>query len=95
MKFRLKEAVSLEYGSRPAPIVSARGRGEVAERILAEAEAHGVHVAQDPQLVAMLSQLEPDDEIPPDLYTAVAVILSWVYWLKGMQPGDEKRETQP
>ncbi|MEY2659630.1 MAG: Flagellar biosynthetic protein FlhB, partial [Pseudomonadota bacterium] len=50
-----------------------------------------VHVAQDPQLVAMLSQLEPDDEIPPDLYTAVAVILSWVYWLKGMQPGDEKK----
>jgi flagellar biosynthesis protein len=25
------------------------------------------------------------------MYTAVAVILSWVYWLKGMQPGDEKK----
>jgi flagellar biosynthesis protein len=24
------------------------------------------------------------------MYTAVAVILSWVYWLKGMRPGDEK-----
>jgi flagellar biosynthesis protein len=24
------------------------------------------------------------------MYTAVAVILSWVYWLKGMEPGDEK-----
>ncbi|MEY2661520.1 MAG: hypothetical protein RLZZ123_2692, partial [Pseudomonadota bacterium] len=35
MKLRLKEAVSLEYGSRPTPIVSARGRGEVAEKILA------------------------------------------------------------
>jgi len=42
MKLRLKEAVSLEYGSRPTPIVSARGRGEVAEKILAEAQAHGV-----------------------------------------------------
>jgi len=31
-----------------------------------------------------------DEEIPPQLYTAVAVILSWVYWLRGMQPGDEK-----
>jgi flagellar biosynthesis protein len=30
------------------------------------------------------------DEITQDMYTAVAVILSWVYWLKGMQPGDEK-----
>jgi flagellar biosynthesis protein len=30
------------------------------------------------------------DEITQDMYTAVAVILSWVYWLKGMQPGDEQ-----
>jgi hypothetical protein len=32
------------------------------------------------------------------MYTAVAVILSWVYWLKGMQPGDEAKaepETDP
>jgi flagellar biosynthesis protein len=32
-----------------------------------------------------------DAEIPPEMYTAVAVILSWVYWLKGMSPGDEKK----
>jgi flagellar biosynthesis protein len=32
-----------------------------------------------------------DAEIPTELYTAVAVILSWVYWLKGMRPGDEQR----
>jgi hypothetical protein len=31
-----------------------------------------------------------DEEIPTELYTTVAVILSWVYWLKGMRPGDEK-----
>jgi len=28
--------------------------------------------------------------VPPELFTAVAVILSWVYWLKGMRPGDEQ-----
>jgi flagellar biosynthesis protein len=33
--------------------------------------------------------LEVDEEIPQELYTAVAVVLSWVYWLKGMRPGDE------
>jgi flagellar biosynthesis protein len=33
-----------------------------------------------------LSQLKLDDEIPENLYVAVAVILSWVYWLKGMEP---------
>jgi flagellar biosynthesis protein len=47
-------------------------------------------VAEDPQLLALLSKLDVGDEITQDMYTAVAVILSWVYWLKGMQPGDEK-----
>jgi flagellar biosynthesis protein len=48
-------------------------------------------VAQDPALLALLSRLEIDQDIPPELYTAVAVVLSWAYWLKGMRPGDEKR----
>jgi flagellar biosynthesis protein len=43
-------------------------------------------------LLALLSRLEVDQEIPQELYTAVAVVLSWVYWLKGMSPGDEKAE---
>jgi flagellar biosynthesis protein len=47
-------------------------------------------VAEDPQLLSLLSKLDVGDEIPQDMYTAVAVILSWVYWLKGMKPGDEK-----
>jgi hypothetical protein len=34
--------------------------------------------------------LKVDQEIPAELFTAVSVILSWVYWLKGMRPGDEK-----
>jgi flagellar biosynthesis protein len=36
-----------------------------------------------------------DQEIPPEVYTAVAVVLSWVYWLRGMQPGDEKKRGAP
>jgi len=46
--------------------------------------------------VALLSRLKVDEEIPPELYTVVAVVLSWVYWLKGMRPGDEQRaQTAP
>jgi len=85
-----REAVALEYGYRKTPIVSARGDQELAERIIEEARRHGVHVAEDPMLLARLARLDLDQEIPPELYTAVAVILSWVYWLRGMQPGDEK-----
>lgn len=86
-----KEAVALEYGHRSTPIVSARGQQELADRILEEARRHGVHVAQDPALLARLAQVDLDQEIPPELYTAIAVILSWVYWLRGMEPGDEKK----
>ena len=42
-------------------------------------------------MLSLLARLEVGDEIPQDMYTAVAVILSWVYWLKGMEPGDEKK----
>jgi hypothetical protein len=58
--------------------------------MIAQAQANGVYITQDPQLLALLSRLNVDDEIPPELYAAVSVILSWVYWLKGMRPGDEK-----
>jgi flagellar biosynthesis protein len=88
---RSLEAVALEYGQNPAPMVVAKGSEELAELIIEEAKRQGVYVAQDPQLLALLSQLELDQEIPESLYVAVAVILSWAYWLRGMEPGDEQR----
>lgn len=95
MKAPLKEAIALAYGKRQTPIVSAKGENELAQRIIEEALNHGVYVAQDPQLLALLSRVDLDKEIPPELFTAVAVILSWVYWLKGMRPGDEKNAPSP
>jgi flagellar biosynthesis protein len=84
------EALALEYGRNKTPKVSAKGEGELARRIIDEAKKHGIYVAEDPQLLSLLSKMDVGDEIPQDMYTAVAVILSWVYWLKGMKPGDEK-----
>ncbi len=84
------QAVALEYGRNKAPVVTAKGDDELARRIVAEAKRQGVYVAEDPRLLAMLSRLDVGQEIPQDMFTAVAVILAWVYWLKGMQPGDEK-----
>jgi flagellar biosynthesis protein len=91
MKQPIKEAIALEYGKNSAPVVTAKGDAELAQKIVEEAQKHGVYVAEDPQLLALLSRIDIDKEIPPELFTAVAVILSWVYWLKGMQPGDEKQ----
>ncbi len=87
---RQRQAIALEYGLNQVPIVTAKGQAELAESILAEARRQGVYVSEDPQLLALLSRLNVDEEIPPELYTAVSVILSWIYWLKGMRPGDEK-----
>jgi flagellar biosynthesis protein len=88
---RYRQAVALEYGRRATPVVTAKADEELALQLVQEALRHGVHLAQDPRLVAVLSKLDIDQEIPRDLYTTVAVVLSWVYWLKGMRPGDEKR----
>ncbi len=82
------QAVALEYGRNKA--LCSRKYDELARRIVAEAKKQGVYVAEDPRLLAMLSRLDVGQEIPQDMFTAVAVILAWVYWLKGMQPGDEK-----
>ncbi len=87
----LREAVALAYGPRTTPVVTARGEGEVAQQIIEEARRQGVHVSEDPALLSLLSRVDIDEAIPPEAYTAVAVVLSWVYWLRGMEPGDEKR----
>ncbi len=85
------QAIALEYGPNTVPVVVAKGDDAVAAMIVEEARRQGVYVSEDPQLLALLSRLNVDDEIPTELYTTVAVILSWVYWLKGMRPGDEKK----
>jgi flagellar biosynthesis protein len=85
-----RQAIALEYGTNTAPLVTAKAEDELALEMIAQAKLHGVYITQDPVLLGLLSRLDVDEEIPPELYTAVSVILSWVYWLKGMRPGDEK-----
>ncbi len=73
-------AVALEYerGSREAPRVTAKGRGHVAERIIALAEAHGIVVESDPMLAEALAQIELDDTIPIELYEAAAIVIGYL-----------------
>jgi len=78
-----RRAVALRYqaGDAHAPRVVAKGQGEIADRIIALAEAHGLHVHEDPDLVALLGALDLDTDIPPELYRAVAEVLAFVYRL--------------
>ncbi|WP_250459753.1 EscU/YscU/HrcU family type III secretion system export apparatus switch protein [Microbulbifer litoralis] len=74
-----RRAVALAYrDGDTAPQVVARGYGEVAERIVAEARREGVFVHDAPELVALLMQLDLDERIPPRLYQVIAELLVWV-----------------
>lgn len=82
-------AVALKYApGDQAPRVVAKGRGLIAEEIIARAHEHGVFVHESPELVTLLSQVDLDDHIPPALYVAVAELLAWLYQVeqKGVGP---------
>ncbi len=51
----------------------------MADLILERAKENGIPVQEDSSLVEVLSKLDIDQEIPPELYTLVAEILSFVY----------------
>ncbi len=84
MKYKTEKAAALKYrhGKDSAPKLVAKGKGKVAEKIIEIAKAHGIPVQEDKELVEFLSMLDLYQEIPPELYKAVAEILAFVYSLK-------------
>ncbi len=79
-----KSAVALRYDAEAgsAPKVVAKGRGLIAEQILALAEEHNIHIHQSPELIEVLIRLELGDEIPEALYRAIAEVIAFAYGLK-------------
>lgn len=83
-------AVKYDVDANKAPKIVAAGRGKIAESIVKLAEDNNVPLYEDPTLADLLSKLEVETEIPPELYTLVAEVLSFVYQLDKMA---KKRET--
>jgi flagellar biosynthesis protein len=77
------KAVALKYDAKKdsAPKVIAKGRGNLAEKIIEVAKAHNVPLYEDKNLVQILEALELETEIPPGLYRAVAEVLAFIYRL--------------
>ena len=73
-------AVALKYdpGVSDAPFVVAKGKGELARKIIEIAEKHGVPVVRSPDIVHDLYRLGILEEIPEDLFLAVAKIIAFV-----------------
>jgi flagellar biosynthesis protein len=80
------QAVALYYDGKRAPRVTAKGQGPVAEKILAVAREHNVPLREDKSLVALLARLELGDEIPQNLYKAVAQVIAFAYLVSGKAP---------
>lgn len=81
MKKSSEKAAALKYnqGQDSAPRLVAKGRGEVAKKIIETAKAHKIPIREDKELVEFLSKLDLYQEIPSELYKAVAEILAFIY----------------
>lgn len=81
MQVNKKKAVALGYNRSQdnAPKVLASGAGEIANKIISLAKEHDIPIKEDHDLIEILSKVEVDQEIPPNLYKAVAEIFSFLY----------------
>ena len=75
-----KKAVALRYDPEKdrAPVVVAKGKGDLAERIVEIAKREGIPVVEDRELIEALIRIEVFEEIPPTLYEAVAKVLVFI-----------------
>ena len=80
------KAVALQYNEKTAPTVTAKGEGELAEKIIAIAKEHDILIHEDPELSNFLSHLELGEEIPRELYVVIAELIAFAYLLQGKFP---------
>ena len=81
-------AVALQYlrDIPNAPQVVAKGQDHLAEKILELAKKNEIPIHQDSDLVEVLVHLELGDFIPPELYKAIAEILTHLYRVNKFSP---------
>ncbi|CAN7309650.1 EscU/YscU/HrcU family type III secretion system export apparatus switch protein [Variovorax sp. LjRoot84] len=83
-----QSAVALSYLDKTrAPVVVAKGYGVAAESIMREARENGLYVHASPALNKLLMQVDLDQQIPPQLYLAVAEVMAWIHRLEEAESG--------
>ncbi|MFO0944554.1 MAG: EscU/YscU/HrcU family type III secretion system export apparatus switch protein [Planctomycetota bacterium] len=76
---RKAAALRYDFEKDNVPRVVAKGQGEMADRIIALAQEHGITIHEDPDLIDMLTKLDVDQLIPEKLFVAVAEVMAYVY----------------
>jgi flagellar biosynthesis protein len=79
-------AVALQYDGKNAPKITAKGEGFTARQILEIAEEHGVPLQYEPELAGILAYVPLGEEIPQQLYIAVAEVIAFAYFISGKTP---------
>ncbi len=75
------KAAALKYDSskNSAPKVTAKGEGKTAQKIIEIAQENDIPIQQDEDLIELLSKVELDHEVPPEMYKAIAEVFSFIY----------------
>ncbi len=76
---KLAIALAYERGVDQSPLVTAKGKGYIAEQIIKLARENGVEIREDADLVTLLNRIDIGEPIPVEAYMAVAEILSYIY----------------
>lgn len=83
-----QSAAALKYDGKNAPVIVAKGHGQLAADIISLAREHGVLIHEDAELTKVLSQLQLGEQIPRELYLIIAELIAFSYVLQGQFPAN-------
>ncbi|WP_449356383.1 EscU/YscU/HrcU family type III secretion system export apparatus switch protein [Alishewanella longhuensis] len=83
-----QSAAALKYDGKNAPVIVAKGHGQLAADIISLAREHGVLIHEDAELTKLLSQLQLGEQIPRELYLIIAELIAFSYVLQGQFPAN-------
>ncbi|MCR5253977.1 MAG: EscU/YscU/HrcU family type III secretion system export apparatus switch protein [Treponema sp.] len=73
------EAVALKYHEgADVPFITAKGKGELAKKIVEIAQENNIHIEENEALVNLLSAEEINAAVPEEAYSALAVIFAFI-----------------
>jgi len=77
---KTKKAIALRYNPDKdrVPVLVAKGKGDIARKIIELAKEHKIPVIEDETLVEALIRIDVYEEIPEELYEIVAQLLVYV-----------------
>ena len=83
LKNKINRAAALKYNQKEdnAPRIVAKGKGDIAEKILKTAEKNDIPIQKDEDIIKVLASMNIGDEIPEKLYRVIAEILAYIYRL--------------